>query len=560
MNINLTADKIFRVQPWVAHRTFRPLNDQARTVLSNDRDHEFLALEGSAALSWHCLAEGIGLSARAISEKLELPLEDVVFLFNDLASANLITEDFGITKDVAHLVGSAGGRAPTSERYHQGDYTEPSPGGSNLEAEFEFQDWALSHGYLWSALWELTFRCNEACVHCFNPGASHSEGQRAHRKTDELSFEEAVVLLDEMKNLGVFRLLLTGGEVALRKDFFELLDECKARGFSVTIFTNGTLFNDADLDRLASCYPHRVELSLYSPKPEQHDKITRLPGSFEKTRITASKLQAKGITVAIKMAVMADTIQSTTEFRELCESWDIEPQVDYSMSPGVDGARDPLLKLLPEPLELIRTAMTPGGPLFVGEPGKPKKSDWSERKDAPVCGAGRTTMSISPEGHIYPCNSLPIHVGSTRSEGLEKVWRNSASGGKKGQITDNSLSQWQKVKGDDYRVCGSFNRCAWCHKCPGMAFLEGGDELGPSTTNCRNAAARMIAFDLIEEGRSPESLSAADQDFLQEKYAENVPLWNPSKSIETRVSLDELKKSLKNRTKATALLQDPVLG
>ena len=459
-----------------------------------------------------------------------------------------------------HRGGSGGDRAPTSERYHQGGYTEPSPGGSNLDAEFEFQDWALARGYLWSALWEVTYRCNEACVHCFNPGASHEEGQRAHRKTDELSFKEAVKLLDDMKALGVFRLLLTGGEIALRKDFFELLDECKKRGFSVTIFTNGTLFDDADLDRLASCYPHRVELSLYSPQPEKHDEITRLRGSFEKTRQTAAALQAKGITVAIKMSVMADTINSTAEFRELCESWNIEPQVDYGMSPGVDGARDPLLKLLPEPLELIRTAMIPGGPLFVGEPGKPKKSDWSERRDSPVCGAGRTTMSISPEGHIYPCNSMPIHVGSTRGDGLEKVWRNSVSGGNTVQIESDALSEWQKVIGKDYKVCGSFERCAWCHKCPGMAFLEGGDELGPSTTNCRNAAARMIAFDLIEEGRSPESLYPADLVFLQEKYAENVPLWSPSKSIETRVSLDELKKSLKKRTKATALLKDPVLG
>jgi len=546
------ADTTFQVAPWVAHRTYAPVIGQERTVMSNDKDHEFLALEGPAARAWNLFSEGVATTPREIASVLEVPLVDVTYLFRDLENANLIISAKSILEEATRQADSRITSQPSSERYFDGNFTEPSPGGSNLEAEFEFQDWALAHGYLWSALWELTFRCNESCVHCFNPGASHSDGQRAYRKTEELSLQEATTLLDEMKSVGVFRLLLTGGEVALRKDFFHILSEVRKRGFSVTIFTNGTLFDDEQLKTLASFYPHRVELSLYSPYSDQHDNITRLKGSFQKTVSAAEKLRDLGVVVAIKMSVMAETVDTVAAFRAMCDEMSLESQVDYSMSPGVDGARDPILKLLPEALSLIRTAMTPGGPLFAGEKGNPRKSEWSERNDTAVCGAGRTTMSISPEGHIYPCNSLPIHSGSTRVDGLKAVWQRSRSGGAKGATTD-VLSKWQDVKGVDYKVCGSYKRCAWCHKCPGLALLEGGDELGPSTTNCRNSAARMIAYDLIVEGRTPESISQSDLIPLQERYAENIPLWSPSVSIESRVSLEELRKSLKVRTRATAL-------
>jgi radical SAM protein with 4Fe4S-binding SPASM domain len=546
-------------QPWVAHRTFTPSGDDPRTVLSNDKDHEFLRLDGNASLAWKLIAEdGVG-NPNDVAKKLGVTVSEVQVLLDDLLNANLLKIK-GVEDQYPSEVELSSSNLPSSERYHAGGYTEPSPGGSNLEAEFEFQDWALSHGFLWSALWEITFRCNEACVHCFNPGASHSEGQRAYRKTEELERDEWLKLLDEFKSLGVFRLLLTGGEVALRKDFFEILEACSQRGFSVTVFTNGTLFDADEIIRLANFYPHRIELSLYSPEPAVHDRITRLKGSFEKTRNSAFQLKQLGVTVAIKMSVMAETINSVLAFRALCDEWGIEPQVDYNMSPGVDGAREPLLELLPAPLELIRAAMTPGMPLFAGVAGAPNKSDWVERKVNPICGAGRTTMSISPEGHIYPCNSLPIHVGSTRTEGLSAVWKNSVSGGASTTEPKSELSQWQSIKGADYRVCGSFDRCEWCHKCPGMALLESGDELGPSTTNCRNSAARMIAFDLIEKGRTPESISSSDLEPLQLMYAENTPLWEPNFSVESKISLESLKKSLKSRTKATALERDPLLG
>lgn len=558
---------VYKVNPWVAHRTYTPPSDRPRTVISNEREHEFLGLDGDSSRAWRMLAEeGVG-SPHEIAASLGLGLGEVEAFLNELEQAELISiVGNGLGKSRVTSSGRVANLSPPSERYERGSYTEASPGGTNLEAEFEFQDWALSHGFLWSCGWEITYRCNESCVHCFNPGASHSDDQRPQRKTAELVRSEWLKMLDEMKHLGVFRLLLTGGEVALRKDFFEILQEARARGFSVTIFTNGTLFDEPALRKLANSFPHRVELSIYSPIPELHDKVTRLKGSFQQTKAAAVWLADNGITVAVKMAVMPTNISDIEEFRSLCKDWGVESQIDFNMSPGIDGARDPILTLLPPALELIRSAMNPNSPLFAGEAGKPRNHDWSLRKNEPVCGAGRTTMSISPEGHIYPCNSLPIYSGSVKEHGLAAVWRGSDAGQQGLAAPPEStvisdLSTWQSVRGKDYHVCGSFSRCAWCQKCPGMAMLESGDELSPSTTNCRNSAARMIAYDLICAGRSVENMPPEEFSKLQSTYLENSALWDFRGNIAAKISLETLKSKLKERTKATILNKNsPLLG
>jgi hypothetical protein len=69
------------------------------------------------------------------------------------------------------------------------------------------------------------------------------------------------------------------------------------------------------------------------------------------------------------------------------------------------------------------------------------------------------------------------------------------------------LAAWQDVKLQDYRECGTHDRCGWCNKCPGMALLEHGDLLAPSTMNCRLALARMYAAKLLRAGKTLEEIT-----------------------------------------------------
>lgn len=411
----------------------------------------------------------------------------------------------------------------------------------------------------------MTYRCNESCVHCFNPGASHGPGERSNRKTAELSRDEATTLLAQLRGLGVFRLLLTGGEVVLRKDFFDIVAEARRLGFSVTIFTNGTLLDADRIERLASMFPHRVELTLYSTR-EKHDAITRLKGSFDKTVAAARALVERGVAVAIKTTVMRDTAFDHHELRQLCDEIGCEYLPDFNMSAGVDGARSPLTRLSLGPEELIRNAFDPSTSIWIGTADSPRQIDIDGAKGQPVCGAGRSLMSISPEGNISPCNSLPIYMGSVRKEGVMSVWKSgklaqdpSCEQSSHETADESILSRWQSVVRGKYRVCGDFKRCSWCQKCPGMAYLETGDELAPSVSNCRTAAARMIAFDMLSTTGALTPTDLIDIEALRARYSDETALWSFD-AMEQRISLDQVKRTLRERTKATALLNSTENG
>ena len=88
----------------------------------------------------------------------------------------------------------------------------------------EFNEWLISNNQLTSAFIETTYRCNEKCLHCFNPGAAHEIGEVPKRNTNELTFDQYKDVIDELYDLGIWSICLSGGEFFLRKDAFEILN------------------------------------------------------------------------------------------------------------------------------------------------------------------------------------------------------------------------------------------------------------------------------------------------------------------------------------------------
>ena len=81
-------------------------------------------------------------------------------------------------------------------------------------------DWCVENGFLYANSWELTYRCNERCVHCFNPGASHVEGDKTFRKVKELSLEKIKETLDDLKKNWSFQITYNRRRNLFKKRFF----------------------------------------------------------------------------------------------------------------------------------------------------------------------------------------------------------------------------------------------------------------------------------------------------------------------------------------------------
>lgn len=99
----------------------------------------------------------------------------------------------------------------------------------------------------------LTNACNLRCRHCFV--------YAGNAYANELSTAEIKNLITTCRQNGAVKLILTGGEVLLRKDFEEILRYGKSLEMYVQVLTNGTLWDEATVKNLAR-YIDEVQISL----------------------------------------------------------------------------------------------------------------------------------------------------------------------------------------------------------------------------------------------------------------------------------------------------------
>ena len=155
-------------------------------------------------------------------------------------------------------------------------------------------DRALTEGIPLSVHFDLTYRCNERCVHCYLDHDDHGE----------MTTGEVQSVLDQLAAAGTLFLILSGGELLLRKDFFDLLAYARGLGFDVKLKTNGILLNARAATRIRDLGVRQVQISIYSHRAEVHDAITKVPGSLARSIDAIRSLKAQGLHVLIANVLM----------------------------------------------------------------------------------------------------------------------------------------------------------------------------------------------------------------------------------------------------------------
>ncbi len=140
--------------------------------------------------------------------------------------------------------------------------------------------------------WEMTRRCNLKCVHC-RAGASEQGDD------NELTYQEGVKLIDEIREEGTPILIMTGGEPLLRKDFFPLADHAIKSGLRAVIATNGALVTGEIAGEIARVGIPRASVSLDGPTAKDHDAFRGVLGAFENSLNGIECLKSSGVDVQI---------------------------------------------------------------------------------------------------------------------------------------------------------------------------------------------------------------------------------------------------------------------
>src|SRR5438552_732558 len=328
---------------------------------------------------------------------------------------------------------------------------------------------ALKLGIPLSVQLDVTYRCNERCVHCYLD----------HNDYGEMTTAEIKDLLDQLAAAGVFFLVFSGGEVFLRRDFFELLEHARSLLFSVKVKTNAIMIGEKEADRLAELGLHGVQVSVYSHRPALHDKTTKVQGSLERTLAGARLLRERGVNVIFANVLMGPNAADYPAVRSLALEMGAEYTVHPTITPMMDGQRG-VLEWNIRQAELEKVMRDPALVGSVEDFCAPPSGPLSEQDayETLPCSAGHTACYVSPYGDVYPCVQFPLPTGNVRKQKFIDIWRYSP--------------QFQEVRSitmADLQGCSKCVHSGSCSRCPGLAYMEG-NMRGPSIQDCEKSFAR----------------------------------------------------------------------
>lgn len=381
-------------------------------------------------------------------------------------------------------------------------------------------------GGITSAMFELTYRCSEKCIHCYNEGATRNDKEVSTRGDRvELTLDEYKRLIDELYDQGLMKVCLTGGDPFSKSFVWELIDYLYNKGIAFDVFTNGQRIVD-DVEKLANYYPRLVGVSIYSGIPDVHDSITRIEGSWERSMSVVHQLSALGVPMNLKCCVMRPNVKSYYMVADIAKQYGAVPQFEINLTDSIEGDKcvSKYLRMTSEQLEIV--LRDDNVALYVGKEA-PNYGGQSKPMDKNPCGAGDNSFCITPEGNLIPCCSFHTLFGNIKKQNVSKIVNESKE-----------LAYWRGLKLSDYEECGQYDYCAYCNLCPGNNFIEHGTPLKPSEVNCFMAKTRYNLAQKMMRGYDP--LNGKN---LRERLAE-LPDYVPKK-IKKEMSLDYSETRLK---------------
>lgn len=292
-----------------------------------------------------------------------------------------------------------------------------------LSSERFLRDYSMVNPFLQTFHIELTSKCNERCVHCYIPHECKDTDIE-----DDLMFD----ILEQCRKMEVMHLVFSGGEPMSHPSFCDFVKRAKDLDFSVTILSNLTLLTDEIVKVLQYKHPACVNVSLYSMNTEVHDSITKLKGSFERTKNNIIKLVNNNIAVQINCPVMQQNKDSFYEVIKWGQEHRCAVVTDYVIMARSDRTTDNLeYRLKNDDIKYVVEKIAENSEAFndnFGDEGisvmecKTGGANPEER----MCGVALSTMCMVAKGDVYPCPGWQQYIcGNANDTSLQEIWKNS---------------------------------------------------------------------------------------------------------------------------------------
>ncbi len=379
--------------------------------------------------------------------------------------------------------------------------------------------------------WNLTYRCNLACEHCYlDAGGTSVPSQRVEdaprgprllgmenfADRSELSTEECFKVIDDIAAFAPECLtILTGGEPLLRRDILEIVRRAAERGLWVVVGTNGVSITENVARRLADAGARGLSLSLDALDPDRHDRFRMVRGAWRNTVEGAEILNRTGLPFIVQTTAGAhnlgelDAIADFAHDRLAARVWNLyflvptgRGQFVSDMTPAqYDEVLDSLYRIQRkyDRRMLVNAKCAPHYIKTVLEKasseGDPKIRTYSG--GAGGCPAGTHYMGIRPNGDVTPCPYLPVFAGNLRRAALTELWTSSAL------FTD--IRRRSSLGGR----CGACEMNAHCGGCRARAYGMTGDLMAEDPL-CTHTPGKFVGSALLS-GQRPQAIEYGAQ-------------------------------------------------
>jgi Fe-coproporphyrin III synthase len=325
--------------------------------------------------------------------------------------------------------------------------------------------------------WNVTSRCNLSCGHCYLDAGPDRD------TSGELTTTEALHLIDDLGDMGVPLLIISGGEPLLRRDIWEILVHARRKNMALALSSNGTLITREIAERLKNTGVEYVGISLDSADQRAHESFRKIPGCFGAALAGLRHCRDAGLRTGVRFTATRENCKDVGDLirfsRELpadrfCIYWLVpsgrgqEIYDDQKVEP--EDARA-LLDVLyqttretdPDTMEFL-SVDAPSDIVYILE--RLRDEDPAEYTNAlhllecqgGGCSAGFRVASIDPTGNIYPCQFAQEErflIGNARDRPFSITWNDDAN-----IVLDMFRNKIERLKG----TCG---RCAYKTICGG---------------------------------------------------------------------------------------------
>jgi radical SAM protein with 4Fe4S-binding SPASM domain len=341
---------------------------------------------------------------------------------------------------------------------------------------------------------EITARCNNNCRHCYINLPSSDPAAKAN----ELTLAEIESIADQAVELGSLWCLITGGEPLLRPDFEEIYLALRHRGLLVSVFTNATLLGAKHIQLFQDVPPRDVEVTVYGVTQTTYERVTRMPGSFERFMRGLDRMQRAGIPVRLKAMAMKSNAHELARIASFCRQrtkdyFRFDPQLHLRYD------RDPKRNV-----EIRSERLAPEEIVALEESDSDRMKGLLKNcealLDAPIppdgnrsvfrCAAGSSSFTVGYDGKFRICASLcaPGTTYDLRRGTLAEAWREFVPHVR-------AMETERRTFLDGCHQCSLAQLCYWC---PAHAYLESGALDGDTPYFCAVAHQRAAMLDSQE--------------------------------------------------------------